>query len=92
VFYFFGKRARRLSRDLVEAVGFANRSHLPILLIPNFHNAEDMAQNVFIEGFLHLHRLQDPAKFAPWLRRLAINLCEDRLRLQDGRCRLRRYN
>lgn len=46
----------------------------------NFHDAEDVAQNVFIEAFLHLHRLQEPAKFTPWLRRLAINLCADQLR------------
>lgn len=48
--------------------------------LKNFHDAEDVTQHVFLEAYLHLHRLEDPAKFAAWLRRLANNHCADRLR------------
>jgi len=48
--------------------------------LKNYHDAEDVAQNVFVEAFLNLQRLHDPCKFAPWLRRLTLNLCADSLR------------
>jgi RNA polymerase sigma-70 factor (ECF subfamily) len=48
--------------------------------LTNYHDAEDVTQQVFIETFTHLHRLEDPAKFSAWLRRLTRNLCADKLR------------
>ncbi|MBI2501756.1 MAG: sigma-70 family RNA polymerase sigma factor [Candidatus Latescibacteria bacterium] len=37
--------------------------------------AEDMTQEAFIKAFLKLRELADPDRFAPWLRRMAINEC-----------------
>ena len=48
--------------------------------LENLHDAEDEAQNVLTEAFLHLHTLQDPTKFQAWLKRLVRNRCIDRLR------------
>jgi len=48
--------------------------------LENLHDAEDEAQNVLTEAFVHLHTLQDPAKFQAWLKRLVRNRCIDRLR------------
>lgn len=46
----------------------------------NHHDAEDETQNALVEAFQHLDSLQDPAKFASWLKRLVRNRCIDRVR------------
>lgn len=46
----------------------------------NFDEAEDIAQQVFIEAFAGLHTLGDPQRLAPWLRTAAIHRSIDVLR------------
>jgi len=46
----------------------------------NFDDAEDVAQQVFIEAFEKLHRLRDPKRLGPWLRSATINRSIDLLR------------
>lgn len=46
----------------------------------NFHDAEDVAQGVFVEAFERLDRLRDPGRLGAWLRSMAIHHCIDRLR------------
>ncbi|MBT4099045.1 MAG: sigma-70 family RNA polymerase sigma factor [Gemmatimonadetes bacterium] len=46
----------------------------------NFHDAEDIAQSVFVDAFTQLSRLQETKKLGPWLRTLAINKSIDRQR------------
>ena len=41
--------------------------------VRNFHEAEDIAQSVFVDAFQHLERLKDRARLGPWLRTMAIN-------------------
>jgi RNA polymerase sigma-70 factor, ECF subfamily len=41
----------------------------------NAPDAEELAHDAFVEAYLKLHQLRDPEKFAPWLKRLALNLC-----------------
>ena len=41
--------------------------------VRNFHDAEDIAQTVFVEAFQRLGTLRDPARLGPWLRTIAIN-------------------
>lgn len=41
----------------------------------NFADAQDVAQEVFVQAYRHLHRLRDPSKFAPWLRQITTNQC-----------------
>ena len=63
--------------------------------VGDFTWADDLAQEAFIAAFVALPKLRDPARFAPWLRRIADNLCalwfrqlrrDDRLRAKaaDG--------
>src|SRR5690606_19464055 len=42
--------------------------------------AEDAAQDAFVRALRNLDLLADPAKFAPWLRRIAFGVAVDRLR------------
>ena len=46
----------------------------------NFHEAEDVAQQVFVEAFERLDKLKDPARLGPWLRAATIHRCIDALR------------
>ncbi|MBC8233328.1 sigma-70 family RNA polymerase sigma factor [bacterium] len=41
----------------------------------DFHEAEDITQDVFAEAYLNLPRLREPAKFGNWLRGITQNLC-----------------
>ncbi len=44
-------------------------------------DAEDVAQEAFVRAFRRLHTLRgDGASFGPWLRRIVVRLCLDRLR------------
>jgi RNA polymerase sigma factor (sigma-70 family) len=46
----------------------------------NFHDAEDVAQGVFVEAFERLDRLKDPCRLGGWLRSITIHRCIDDLR------------
>ena len=46
----------------------------------NFDEAEDIAQQVFIEAYAGLHGLGDPGRLGPWLRTAAIHRSIDVLR------------
>ena len=41
----------------------------------NFHDAQDITQDVFVEAYLNLQNLRQPAKFGGWLRGITQNLC-----------------
>ncbi|HIJ64551.1 MAG TPA: sigma-70 family RNA polymerase sigma factor [Candidatus Hydrogenedentes bacterium] len=43
--------------------------------LKNYADAEDAAQDTFIEAWRKLPRLRDPAKFPGWLRRITIGCC-----------------
>jgi len=46
----------------------------------SFEDAEDIAQEAFVQAFLQLHQLRDPEALLPWLRRLADRIALMRLR------------
>jgi len=48
----------------------------------NFHDAEDVTQEVFIKAYKSLQTLKRWDSFVVWLRSATINLCNDRLREQ----------
>jgi len=48
-------------------------------------DAKDIAQEAFIQAYLHLPELRDGACFSSWLRRLTLNLCADFLRRRGMR-------
>jgi len=46
----------------------------------SFADAEDVAQEAFVQAYFHLNELRDPAALLPWLRRMADRLALMRLR------------
>lgn len=46
----------------------------------SFHDAEDVAQDVFVETFQRLGALNDAGRLGPWLRSITIRRCIDGLR------------
>ena len=46
----------------------------------DFHDAEDAAQNAFLEAYGRLGNLRDPARLGSWLRSIAIHRSIDHLR------------
>jgi RNA polymerase sigma-70 factor (ECF subfamily) len=45
--------------------------------------ADDLSQQVFLQAWKALPQLQDPARFGPWLKRLAINVWLQHARRND---------
>jgi RNA polymerase sigma-70 factor (ECF subfamily) len=43
--------------------------------VQDFEEARDIAQESFIKGYVGLSELREPARFGPWLRRIAVNEC-----------------
>ncbi|MEO0815267.1 MAG: sigma-70 family RNA polymerase sigma factor, partial [Myxococcota bacterium] len=57
---------------------------LAFALLEEADTAEDIAQESFIEAWQQLHRLDDPAKFGPWLNTVVRNRALNQRR-QDSR-------
>ncbi len=51
-------------------------------MLANVHDAEDIAQETLLKGFLNIRKLARPERFEPWILRIARNLCIDLLRRQ----------
>src|SRR5438094_10209111 len=43
--------------------------------LQDFEDARDVAQEAFIQAYLHLDQLRDPERFGPWLRQVTVNRC-----------------
>ena len=43
-------------------------------------DAEDLAQETFVQAYRYLPRLEDPTRFAPWIYQIARSLCRVRRR------------
>lgn len=51
-------------------------------VLGNVHNAEDIAQDAMLRGFLKIQQLRNGGKFETWILRIAKNLCFDFARRQ----------
>lgn len=49
-------------------------------MIGNIHEAEDLAQEVFIRAYVNIHSFDNSRNFSTWIYRIATNLTIDRLR------------
>jgi len=49
-------------------------------MLANVHDAEDVAQETMLRGFVSLRKLAKPQQFESWILRIARNLCIDLLR------------
>jgi RNA polymerase sigma-70 factor (ECF subfamily) len=68
-----------------EVIVVRYRAALVALVDSRLHSladAEDVAQEAFVQAFLHLPELRDPDALLPWLRRVADRLALMRLRLR----------
>jgi len=66
--------------------------HLAYRMVGNAADAEDLAQQAFVQAYQNLAGFQRQSTFKTWLYRIAINLCKNHLRksrpsepLEDGR-------
>lgn len=51
----------------------------------NFHDAEDITQDVFLKAYRNLRTLRRWDSFLVWIRSIAINLCKNKIRAQSRR-------
>jgi RNA polymerase sigma-70 factor (ECF subfamily) len=49
-------------------------------MLGNRHDAEDMAQQTLMKGFMQIQGIRDSGHFGPWIARIARNLCIDVIR------------
>ena len=54
-------------------------------MLGNRHDAEDVTQQTLLKGFTQIRTLRDSDRFAPWIVRIARNLCLDVLRTRKRR-------
>ncbi|MHC4499880.1 MAG: RNA polymerase sigma factor [Planctomycetota bacterium] len=67
--------------DLVKA--YSNRVFaICVGMLGNRHDAEDIAQQVFLNGFKDINQLLDGERFGAWIGRITKNLCIDFIRRQ----------
>jgi len=50
--------------------------------VGRFSEAEDLAQEAFVQAYVNLARLRDPSRFGGWLKGITANLCKMFLRSQ----------
>lgn len=51
-----------------------------ITFTKNFHDGEDIMQEVFLQAFTKLRTLRDPTRVRPWLLKIARRMCIDHFR------------
>jgi len=82
------RRARGGDRDAFTALVGRYRDMVygaAYCFLGNAEDAQDAAQEAFVAAYGRLGQLREPEKFAPWLRRLALNGCADSLRRRGAR-------
>jgi RNA polymerase sigma-70 factor (ECF subfamily) len=53
--------------------------NLCLWFLSDYHEADDMAQEVFIKAYRSLKSFRFEAKFSTWLYRIAVNTCKNRV-------------
>ncbi|MGP8215396.1 MAG: RNA polymerase sigma factor [Bacteroidia bacterium] len=66
-------------RHLVDTYG-KDIYNLCLSIVPNTEDAEDLAQETFVEAFNSIHSFREGSHIKTWLYRIAINKCYDHLK------------
>lgn len=53
-------------------------------ILKSREDAEDLVQDAFIKGFEKIHQVHNDVNIAAWFRRIAINLCFDKIRKEKN--------
>lgn len=53
-------------------------------ILKSREDAEDIVQDAFIKGFQKVNQVNNDINFAAWFRRIAINLCFDKIRKEKN--------
>jgi RNA polymerase sigma-70 factor (ECF subfamily) len=72
-------RDERAFRELVREHG-DRVFNITYRMLGNRHEAEDVAQEVFIAVFKQIDTFREEAKFSTWLYRVAVNHCKNRIK------------
>ena len=54
-------------------------------VVGDWQRAQDIAQEAFLAAWLHIQRLENPAAFPGWFRRIVVGKCHRELRHRDAR-------
>lgn len=73
------ERDERAFRELVREHG-DRVFNITYRMLGNRHEAEDVAQEVFIAVFKQIESFREEAKFSTWLYRVAVNHCKNRIK------------
>jgi RNA polymerase sigma-70 factor (ECF subfamily) len=82
------RSARDGDRDAFEAIVLAEHARLvgtARAILRDSHEAEDVAQDALVRAHARFGSLRDPSRFRPWLYRILVHLCRDRLRARRPR-------
>jgi RNA polymerase sigma-70 factor (ECF subfamily) len=77
-------RDERAFRELID--GHRDRVfNITFRMLGNRHEAEDVAQEVFITVFKTIDTFREESKFSTWLYRVAVNHCKNRIKYNARR-------
>jgi RNA polymerase sigma-70 factor (ECF subfamily) len=91
----------RSDKNLVIASGKGDRRAYALLIeryyrqvflvcigtLGNVHDAEDMAQEAMLQGFVQIRQLRDGSQFGSWVLRIARNMCVNLARRRERAAR-----
>lgn len=75
----------RIAFDLLVRKHMDRIFNLCFRFTGDFHEAEDLAQDIFFKVFKSLNRFRFESSFSTWLYRVSVNACMNRLRSLDYR-------
>ncbi len=57
-------------------------------IVGNIHDAEDVAQETILKGFVEISRLRESSRFGPWIIKIARSLCINFIRRKQRGSRI----
>ncbi len=82
-----GRADRQLLAESLLDYYFAGIHRLALSILRDEAEADEVAQDTFINALHHIDRYNPDTNMKSWLSTIAVNLCRDRLRRQKSRVR-----